>query len=528
MIVHLAASLCAVLAAGPLQQEPVAAPARPTQADTARPPLPRAFGAEDADTLLGVSPPNEPRVRYFRTLLGIQFDDTTTGAGVRAVLRRHEAVVVGGMPNVGAYVVRVPDPGPTMRALDSVISSVWHDAGVHLAFKLAIHDVAEPNGPRPLSPAARPSQTAVAVSRDTSRPEIPDHPSLPDDSVHLVRSPRDSVRIYYRTMADVIFGDSVSGAEIRAFLTGYSAQIVDGIPLIRAYTIRFPDPGPTWASFDKLLRAMRAQPGVINVTPITRHDCLPILHAQHPAGAVSFGVTADVPACLAGQPNGGWILKKTVEGDPGKVDFGSRASSAPPQLVLTVVSTDTTRPPIPSAAYWPHGDDTLRTVPDSRFPEMAFFRDLFKVKFDSSAGGSVVNGFFARNRAAIIGGFPWNGEYVVRVPDPGPNKAAYDSLVDRLNHEPGVRYAAPMMSRGGEIRENSRFPSDGPGFARSDWFQGASARPAWSRLAVRAPLAWGCDTGAYGTSAPAIAIPEGRASARPHTPMATTRRVQVN
>ena len=48
------------------------------------------------------------------------------------------------------------------------------------------------------------------------------------------------------------------------------------------------------------------------------------------AGVVTFDVTADVLAWLAGQSSDGWVVKKTLEGKPGKVDFGSREGGAPP------------------------------------------------------------------------------------------------------------------------------------------------------------------------------------------------------
>jgi hypothetical protein len=53
-------------------------------------------------------------------------------------------------------------------------------------------------------------------------------------------------------------------------------------------------------------------------------------------GSVTFDVTADVQAFLAGTANSGWIVKKEVEGQPGYVNFGSRESNSAPLLILEI------------------------------------------------------------------------------------------------------------------------------------------------------------------------------------------------
>jgi hypothetical protein len=55
------------------------------------------------------------------------------------------------------------------------------------------------------------------------------------------------------------------------------------------------------------------------------------------AGTVAFAVTGDVAAIAAGTAaNNGWLIKKRDEVAPGRVEFGSRESDAPPQLVLLI------------------------------------------------------------------------------------------------------------------------------------------------------------------------------------------------
>ena len=46
--------------------------------------------------------------------------------------------------------------------------------------------------------------------------------------------------------------------------------------------------------------------------------------ANGQAGVLALDVTAEVQALLSGQANLGWLLKKADEGQPGRVDFGSR------------------------------------------------------------------------------------------------------------------------------------------------------------------------------------------------------------
>jgi hypothetical protein len=214
-------------------------------------------------------------------------------------------------------------------------------------------------------------------------------------------------------------------------------------------------------------------------------------------GVVAFDVTADVQAWLAGQQqNFGWILKKTVEGDPGKVDFGSRESGAAPRLVLSLVAGDTTVPPIPVGFRLPR--DSTRLVADRTDTSIVYFRDIFAISFHDSTSGRTIRAVLARYEAQIIGGMQWTRSYVIRVRDPGSSSEAFDSLTAGLSREPGVEFAAPLTFRPGRPVIHGRYPNDGAGAHRESWFGAASGSGTWSRLAIRAPLAWGCETGLYG------------------------------
>lgn len=98
-------------------------------ADTARPTLPDSF-AFPTPTITVASPGDPPGVLYYRDIVGIRFDDTTSGTTVRAVLAKYTATIIGGMPWVDEYVVRIPDPGSAWVAYDSVLTQMEQEQGV--------------------------------------------------------------------------------------------------------------------------------------------------------------------------------------------------------------------------------------------------------------------------------------------------------------------------------------------------------------------------------------------------------------
>ncbi|HLB37462.1 MAG TPA: S8 family serine peptidase, partial [Gemmatimonadales bacterium] len=217
-------------------------------------------------------------------------------------------------------------------------------------------------------------------------------------------------------------------------------------------------------------------------------------------GVVTLNVTADVADPLLGSGVlHGWILKKTDEGASGRVDFGSRESVSPPRLVLTSVqqAQDTSRPPIPDSFTYP-ADTTLWVAPPPNVPSdtlVRYYRTVIGIRFDDTTSGITVRRVLQRYGATIIGGLPRAREYIVRVPDPGPTFDALARLIGAISNEPGVKYAAGVTFRN-FVKPYGRYPSDGIGGQRRDWLGAATdATRAWRQ--IRAPLAWGCETGAY-------------------------------
>ena len=161
---------------------------------------------------------------------------------------------------------------------------------------------------------------------------------------------------------------------------------------------------------------------------------------------------------------------------------------------------DTARPVVPSVENFPN--DSSVTVSPPGLPTVLYYRNVLLLQFDDSTSGTTVNSLLQRYSATIIGGAPnlgAYGAYVIQVPDPGPSYAQLDSLIQALDAEPGV-FAAYQLAYRDLWDPRGRYPSDGPGQAREDWFSGANSLETAAWKSIRAPSAWGCETGNYGSS----------------------------
>ncbi|MGH7674276.1 MAG: DNRLRE domain-containing protein [Gemmatimonadales bacterium] len=223
-------------------------------------------------------------------------------------------------------------------------------------------------------------------------------------------------------------------------------------------------------------------------------------------GVVTFDVTADVRAIgSGGGAQHGWIVKKTDDGASGQVEFGSREGGSAPRLVVTIASADTSRPPIPQTLDYPR--DTTRLVQEPGDTVAIYYRTLAFVYFDDSTSGSTVRAFLGKYGAEIVGGSTLGEGYIVQFPDPGMSWDAYVAVLTAMQQEPGVETVAPLTRRDHFPGHDGRYPADGPGFTRAAWFDTTSAFT-WALKAVRAPLAWGCETGAYDAQRGRIGVVE--------------------
>ncbi len=170
---------------------------------------------------------------------------------------------------------------------------------------------------------------------------------------------------------------------------------------------------------------------------------------------------------------------------------------------LSVLPTqqDTTRPPVPTGPLTLPADSSMTVRRPGGHSDNLYYRNILELVFHDSTSGLTVRAVLSRYEAEIIGGrtFPGitKGGYVIRVPDPGPTFEDLEEMLSRLEAEPGVHFVRAMMFM---VRWDfrSRFPNEGPSVRRVNWQDpGAITDGTRSRLAIRAPLAWGCETGTY-------------------------------
>jgi len=164
------------------------------------------------------------------------------------------------------------------------------------------------------------------------------------------------------------------------------------------------------------------------------------------------------------------------------------------------------RPAIPSDTWYP--DDSAYVVSDPSNPEIQVYRRLAAVAFVSSATDAEVAAFFARFGATVVGGLAASETYYVQFADPGPSWEALDSLMTLMESQPGVEVVSEIARWLPTGSVDARYPTDGLGFARPDWVTGDSNGATWAMRAIRSPLAWGCETGVYGSAKPKVAVLE--------------------
>lgn len=227
------------------------------------------------------------------------------------------------------------------------------------------------------------------------------------------------------------------------------------------------------------------------------------------SGFVRFDVTSDVQAFVSGSAqNYGWVLKRTDESQPGFVWLYDKDSppppagpGAPPKLILHTAVQDTTRPAVPDTTGIPENAAVIKAVSTS---ESEFFREYVGIRFSDTTSGVTVNAVLAQFQATIVGGHPRRNVYLVKIPDPG-SFAGLDSIRAAMKSAAGVDMAM-LLNRNGNFDPRSRYPTDGVGGVRADWFDNVTSSGVASRLAIRAPLAWGCETGEYGGVRPRLGV----------------------
>ncbi len=221
------------------------------------------------------------------------------------------------------------------------------------------------------------------------------------------------------------------------------------------------------------------------------------------SGTVQLNVTGDVRAWLAGTAtNHGWLLKKELENISGLAEFGSRESGTAPRLVLSILSGDTSVPAIPNGFTRP-ANPLLASLPADT--NVVMIRNVVEVVFAPGTSGTVIRSVLQRYGAQIVGGNQFMESYFLQLPDPGPSYAQARAVERALQLEPGVIAAGLVYHRGRSPEPNGRWPRDGSQARRNDWISGGTDVTR-GFAAIRAPLAWGCETGSYGGAPPVVAV----------------------
>ena len=218
-----------------------------TQADTTRPPMSTELNLPQ-DAVLTVAPPGDPDVLYYRNIVGIAFVENASGRAVRAVLRKYHAMIIGGDPYEGpwgAYIVRIPDPGPTMDALGSLLSRIEAEPAVAEASWVTYRDRFVPRTSSP-----------NRISADTAWPVLTTLPLL--DTSRVVSL---DTFLLFRTDINLRFKAGIPDSAKRAFFIRHSMTVV-GVTRSGMFYVRIPDPGPRVQQLWDALETLRRQPEV--------------------------------------------------------------------------------------------------------------------------------------------------------------------------------------------------------------------------------------------------------------------------
>ena len=136
--------------------------------------------------------------------------------------------------------------------------------------------------------------------------------------------------------------------------------------------------------------------------------------------------------------------------------------------------------------------DTTRvvTLPGDTF---RVYRTDISLAFQPTVTDVEKRAFFASHSMTFIR-VTQAGRFFVRIPDPG----SLDSLlrvVDGLRNESQIAIAGTVPRSALAQELSYRLPVDGPRQQRAHWVPNST--DTWAMRAIRAPLAWGCETGTY-------------------------------
>lgn len=147
--------------------------------------------------------------------------------------------------------------------------------------------------------------------------------------------------------------------------------------------------------------------------------------------------------------------------------------------------------------------DTNYTSAAAGWESVRIAKNALLVFFKATATQSERQAIVDSVGAIAVGGFSFGsigGEYVLQVASSWDASHVL-SAIARFSASNAVAYAVPLSGFG--VHQEYRYPDDGLGFALTDWrvrSDTSSTRRTWALEGVRAPLAWGCETGSTTTA----------------------------
>jgi hypothetical protein len=160
--------------------------------------------------------------------------------------------------------------------------------------------------------------------------------------------------------------------------------------------------------------------------------------------------------------------------------------------------TDTVPPSMPGTLGLPA--DTLISVVAPGQRTFKYYRNIFEVAFEDSTSGAQMNQMLRAFGASVIGGIrqeDGDSFYVLRVADPGASWDVVAALEERLSSFPGVR-SARVVSIRAFVDVRGRYPVSLPVAEKASWWKDLAHEGTRPFVAIRAPLAWGCENGTDG------------------------------
>ncbi|HXE82840.1 MAG TPA: S8 family serine peptidase [Gemmatimonadales bacterium] len=176
--------------------------------------------------------------------------------------------------------------------------------------------------------------------------------------------------------------------------------------------------------------------------------------------------------------------------------MGAQAFSAgSPRIDNFTVAT-----PAPPDTGWQLLVDRMPTLDATRVVDLGgsfeVYRTDISLSFKPAVTDDAKHTFFANHSMSSIQ-VTQAGRFFVRIPDPGTASALLQTITS-LRGDPEIALAS-WVPRSQLLQVLSyRYPIDGPGQERANWVP--TSANTWAMRAIRAPLAWGCETGAYDTS----------------------------